>query len=86
MVPSQDGTYDYVQAIVRDDGIELRYQVTGAHAPGKSFISEPWLSRMPSEDIQMVAAGYLGVLKEGESQVVVSFQRQRGLEPVVSES
>ena len=72
MITCEDGTYDYVDATVDEDGIHLEYKVSELAIVGCDLIDDPSAVDWSEADVRRVVAEYLGIV-DGVKQIDVTF-------------
>lgn len=69
---SKDGTYDWVKAIVREDGISMSYKCSELSNTGSDFLDDESANTWTDRDIRKTVASYLGI-ESGQEQIEVIF-------------
>ncbi len=73
MIKCDDGTYDFIKATVRDDGILLQYRATDLPISGSDFIDDESANQWTDREIRDMAASYLNVTS-GKKEIEVLFE------------
>ncbi len=72
LITSEDGTYDYVDATVEEDGIHLEYKVSELAIVGSDIIDEPGAMGWSEADVRRIVADYLEII-DGAKLIDITF-------------
>jgi hypothetical protein len=72
LINTNEGPYEYVKAIVTEDGISLKYKCSELDRPGSDFIDEDQANTWTDAEIQKVVALQLGITS-GSKEIEVIF-------------
>lgn len=71
MINAEEGSYEYVRAVVTEGGIQLRYQCSELDRPGSDFIDDESANTWTDDDIRKVVAQQLGITGDLEAIEVI---------------
>ena len=74
MINCEDGTYDWIRATVRNDGIHLHYQVTGLKITGSDTAGDDSAKEWTDNQVRDVIAMHLGLNKDKKNLAEIELE------------